>query len=157
MPRYNRRKKGSRWNTERAVQGAGSGAATGYSVGGPTGAGVGAAAGFFLGGLTGRDTSIDRAPYDVAIAEYSKQRRKGARFAGDESAAQSGAAFTSRGFNNSELAAGVISANRGRFMRDAETDIGKVTADINLRIAEAEQQKAEMADDELKRVKDGYI
>ena len=35
-------------------------------------------------------------------------------------------------------------------MRDAETDIAKFAADINLRIAEAEQQ-AEMADDELTR------
>ena len=150
MPRYNRRKKGSRWNTERAVQGAGSGAATGFSVGGPKGAVVGGFVGGITGGFTGRDTSIDRAPYDAALAAYAKQRRQGARFAADESSAQTGAAFAARGFNTSELAGGVISANRGRFMRDAETDIGKVTADINLRIAEA-QQKAEMADDEETR------
>ena len=148
MPRYNRRK--SRFNWERAIQGAVSGAATGGSVAGPKGAVVGAFTGGVTGGLTGRDTSIDRAPYDRAIGEFSQLRRRRARVAADEHGAQSGAAFQRRGLNTSELAAGAISANRGRFMRDAETDIATFAADINLRIAQAEQQ-AEMADDELTR------
>jgi len=148
LPRYNRRK--SRFNWERAIQGAVSGAATGGSVAGPEGAVVGAFTGGVTGGLTGRDTSIDRAPYDRAIGEFSQLRRRRARVAADEHSAQSGAAFQRRGLNTSELAGGVISANRGRFMRDAETDIATFAADINLRIAEAEQ-KAEMADDELTR------
>lgn len=147
MPRYNRR---SRWNWERAGQGAISGAATGFSVGGPKGAAAGAGVGFVTGGLSGRDTTIDRIPYDRAIRDFSKLRKRSARFAADEHSAQTGASFQARGLNTSELAGGVIAANRGRFMRGAETDIAKFTADINLRIAQAEQQ-AQMADDELTR------
>ena len=61
MPRYNRR---SRWNWERAGQGAASGAATGFSVAGGKGAAVGGTLGFFTGGLSGRDTSCQpRAVY----------------------------------------------------------------------------------------------
>ena len=147
MPRYNRK---SRWNTERAVQGAASGAAYGFSVGGGPGAAVGAVGGGIIGGLTGRDTSVNRAPYDEAIRQFSYRRRGQARVAADEGSARAGASFTSRGLNTSELAAGVISANRGRYMRAAEDDISQFSADIEFRIADAERQ-AMIADDEETR------
>lgn len=149
MPQYNRRKKG-RFNWERAVQGAVSGGLTGFSVGGPKGAAIGATSGGILGGMTGRNTDIDRAPYERAIDDFSKLRRRSARFTADEHSVQTGAAFDRRGLNTSELAGGVIAANRGRFMRDAETDIAKFSADVNLRIAEAERQAA-LAEDATTR------
>ena len=148
MPRHNKRK--SRWNWERSGQGAISGATYGYSVGGPPGAVVGAITGGVTGGLSGRDTTINRAPYDEAIREFSYRRRGQARVAADEHAAQTGAGFASRGLNTSELAAGAIAANRGRFMRAAEQDISQFSANMEFRIAEAERQ-AMLADDEETR------
>ena len=148
MPRYNRRK--SRWNTERGVQGAISGGAYGFSVGGPKGAAVGTVIGGVTGGLSGKDTSFDRGPYDKAIREFSYRRRGQARVASDESSARAGASLAARGLNTSELGAGVISANRGRYMRQAEDDISEFSSNVEIKIAEAEYQ-AQMADDEETR------
>ena len=149
MARYNRRKRG-RFNWERSAQGALSGAATGFSVAGPKGAVIGGFVGGFTGGMSGRDTTVDRVPYDEAIRIYSKERRQQARYAGNEQSARAGAIFASRGINNSEMAAGAIAANRGRINQAAESDIANFSANVNLRIAEAER-KAQAAEDEMTR------
>ena len=153
MPTYNRpkRKKRGSWDWERAAQGGISGAAYGFKAGGPKGAAIGALIGGGAGGLTGRDTSIDRAPYEEALDHYGIGRRKSARQSANELAAQTGAALTTRGVNNSALAAGVVSANRGRIMTAAESDIGKMRADIYASIAEAERQAESAYDAETRQ------
>jgi len=151
MPTYNRPRKKVNWDWERAAQGGISGAAYGFKAGGPKGAIAGAVIGGGIGGLTGRDTTIDRAPYEEALEHYGIGRRKDARRSADELAAQTGAALAVRGVNNSAMAAGVVSANRGRIMTAAESDIGKMRADIYASIAEAERNAEAAYDAETRQ------
>ena len=153
MPQMNRRqqkRRGPNWNWQRGAVGAASGALTGFQAGGPWGAAAGAGAGLVTGGLTGVDTDVNRAGYDAALREFEIDTRRSARVTGDELSAQTGASLAARGINNSEMAAGVVSANRGRLMSAAEQQIGKYRGDLNKAIADAENQMKQ-ADDAMTR------
>ena len=156
MPTYNRprARKKDRWGWEGAAQGAVGGLSSGVSIGslgGPKGAVVGGAIGAGLGLVTGGlwdtdPTPIDRRAYDEAADLYAKQLRSGTRMASDELSAQTGAALAGRGVNNSAMAAGIVSANRGRMRRMAEQQIAKYRGDLNMAIADAENQAQQTHD-----------
>ena len=141
MPQYNRqfkrKKSGPTWNWQRAGLGAAGGAAQGFAVGGPWGALLGVPAGI-AGGLTGVDKNVDRVAYDRALMRFSDNARSNARIAGNQQAADTGASFASRGLNASELAGGVVAANKGRLRAGAERAIGDQTANVEMKIAERE-------------------
>ena len=153
MPQMNRRqqkRRGPNWNWQRGGIGAASGAVTGFQAGGPWGAAAGAGLGLVTGGLTGVDTDVNRAGYDAALREFEIDTRRSARVTGDELSAQTGASLAGRGINNSEMGAGIVSANRGRLMSAAEQQIGKYRGDLNKAIADAENQMKQ-ADDAMTR------
>lgn len=144
MPQYNRRIQrkggGPNWSWERAALGAGTWGAQGAAAAGPYGALL-AIPGAVIGGLTGVDTSVDRAPYEEALRQYTDDVQYQARVSGDQMAADAGAAFARRGLNASELAAGVITANRGRIQRGANQMIAAKSAEQQFAIAQREAQR----------------
>ena len=164
MPMYNRYKRNRKrsgkdnWGWQSALQGAVSGGARGYQVSqfspDPYSKALitagSALAGGVVGGLGGGSSTVDREAYDMALDQYEHERRRGARVAGDELSAQTGASLAARGVNNSALAAGMISANRGRLAGQAEQDIGRFRSQIEMQIADAEAQ-AQMAQDAYTR------
>ena len=138
--RVKRKTGGFNWNWERAGLGAVEGAAKGFAIGGPKAAVVGGLGGGALGGLTGIDTEADRYHFDEALQLYSNEALRRSRESEAELGAQTGASLAIKGLGGSEMATGIIAANKGRIRRHHLSSINEMAMKNEMKLADIERE-----------------